>query len=70
MFINTITQYSPLPLRHNIYIVNTRNRMTASSRITFSFFNTVCWIDKTASNLVRFVAAFNLRNRKKSTGSK
>jgi hypothetical protein len=36
----------------------------ASSHISFSSLITVCWIDETASNLVPFIAVFNLGNKK------
>jgi hypothetical protein len=34
------------------------------SRIAFSSLVTVCWIDETASNLVYFIAIFNLGNKR------
>jgi hypothetical protein len=41
-----------------------RNQDIASSRIAFGFLLTVCWIEGAASNLVDFIAIFNLRNKK------
>jgi hypothetical protein len=39
-------------------------RENASSHIAFSSLITVCWIDETASNLIPFIAIFNLGNKK------
>jgi hypothetical protein len=65
IFLNTITQYSPHALRHNVYIVQTTNRMpdkTLIPAIAFGSLVTVCWINETATNHVPIVALFNLGN--------
>jgi hypothetical protein len=55
----------PVSAKRLHYSYNESNaRENASSRITFGFLVTVCWIDETASNLVPFVSVFNLGNKK------
>jgi hypothetical protein len=68
IFINIITQYSPSPLRHNVYIAHTTNltpqKTLPKALPSVSSLVTVCWIDEKASNLGSSITNFNLVNRK------
>jgi hypothetical protein len=62
MFINSITEFTPLPLPHKVlvaYINESNARENASFRTAFSSLVAIRWIDETASNLVLFIAVFN-----------
>jgi hypothetical protein len=65
-FINTLTQYSPRLLCHNVYN-KTDSWENASSRITFSSLFTVCWIDETAFNVVAFITIFYFGNKRSAS---
>jgi hypothetical protein len=63
VFINTITQYSPRLLQHNICTAHALNQMREKNHFFpyhLQFLITICWIYETAPNLVPFIAIFNL----------
>jgi hypothetical protein len=72
IYINTITQYSPLTFRHNICTADVRNqnaRENVLSDIVCSSLITVCWIDETALNRILFIAIFILEILQKKSPS-
>jgi hypothetical protein len=68
IFINIITQYGPLLLPHNVYIIHTVQGIKCPRRCFFlhrlNSFVTVCWIDVTALNLVLSIVIFKLGTKK------
>jgi hypothetical protein len=71
-FLDIIAENSSYQLRYKIYFTCVTYQMLQKTLrpLSPSVLSPVSWIDETASNIVSFIAIFNLGNKRMSAGAK